>query len=60
MYKKYGKKLSPQKFASMVINHLNELCNENKLIINLVAKNARIDKHKDRLNHNESIVSFYD
>ena len=60
MAKEYGKSLSPQKFASMIVNHLRELCKESKFIKNLVAKNACIDKRKDRLNHNDLILSVHD
>lgn len=59
MAHKYGKTLSQQKFASMIINYLYELCKENTFIIKLVAKNACFDKRKDRLSHNDLIGSFY-
>lgn len=60
MAKKYDKTLSLQKFASMIINHLYELCKEDDLITKLVAKNACFDYRKDRLNHNDLLGSFYD
>lgn len=60
MAKKYGKTLSQQKFASMTINYLHQICVADELTVKLVAKNACFDIRKDRLNHKDLIGSFYD